>query len=169
MRALALGGVILGVVVLCALVPQLIAPYDPLFFDYNALMAPPSWEHPFDTDQFGRDVLSRTVWAARVDLQIAVLAVAGPMLVGGFLGLMAGYLGGIADTILGRAMDLVVTFPFLVLVIAIVAVLGPGLTNMYIAIAIAGWVPYARLMRGEVAVVAAEIWSVAARLSLIHI
>lgn len=85
MRALALGGAILGIVVLCALVPQLIAPFDPLFFDYNALMAPPSWEHPFGTDQFGRDVLSRTVWAARVDLQIAVLAVAGPMLVGGFL------------------------------------------------------------------------------------
>ncbi|WP_145136594.1 ABC transporter permease [Roseomonas gilardii] len=163
MRALALGGVILGVVVLCALVPQLIAPYDPLFFDYNALMAPPSWEHPFGTDQFGRDVLSRTVWAARVDLQIAVLAVAGPMLVGGFLGLMAGYLGGIAEAILGRAMDLVVTFPFLVLVIAIVAVLGPGLTNMYIAIAIAGWVPYARLMRGEVAVVAATDHISAAR------
>ena len=161
MRALALGGVILGVVVLCALVPQLIAPYDPLFFDYNALMAPPSWEHPFGTDQFGRDVLSRTVWAARVDLQIAVLAVAGPMLVGGFLGLMAGYLGGIAEAILGRAMDLVVTFPFLVLVIAIVAVLGPGLTNMYIAIA--GWVPYARLMRGEVAVVAATDHISAAR------
>jgi peptide/nickel transport system permease protein len=163
MRALALGGAILGIVVLCALVPQLIAPFDPLFFDYNALMAPPSWDHPFGTDQFGRDVLSRTVWAARVDLQIAVLAVAGPMVVGGFLGLMAGYLGGIADTLLGRAMDLVVTFPFLVLVIAIVAVLGPGLTNMYIAIAIAGWVPYARLMRGEVAVVAATDHVAAAR------
>ena len=163
MRALALGGAILGIVVLCALVPQLIAPFDPLFFDYNALMAPPSWEHPFGTDQFGRDVLSRTVWAARVDLEIAVLAVAGQMVVGGFLGLMAGYLGGIADTLLGRAMDLVVTFPFLVLVIAIVAVLGPGLTNMYIAIAIAGWVPYARLMRGEVAVVAATDHISAAR------
>ena len=163
MRALLAGGAILLIVLICALVPQWVAPYDPLAFDFTALLATPSAEHWFGTDQFGRDILSRTIWAARVDLQIAVLAVLGPMLVGGTLGLIAGYVGGFAEAALGRAMDLVVTFPFLVLVIAIVAVLGPGLGNMYIAVAIAGWVPYARLMRGEVAVVSAADHVAAAR------
>jgi peptide/nickel transport system permease protein len=163
MRALVAGGAIFGLMVLCAFVPGLVAPHDPLAFDYTALLAPPSWEHPFGTDQFGRDILSRTIWAARVDLQIATFAVAGPLLVGMTLGLLAGYRGGWADVLVGRAMDVIVTFPFLVLVIAIVAVLGPGLRNMYVAVAIAGWVPYARVMRGEVAVVAHSDYVMAAR------
>jgi peptide/nickel transport system permease protein len=163
MRALIAGGAIFGLMVVCAFVPGLIAPQDPLTFDYTALLAPPSWEHPFGTDQFGRDILSRTIWAARVDLQIATFAVAGPLLVGASLGLVAGYRGGWADILVGRAMDVIVTFPFLVLVIAIVAVLGPGLRNMYVAVAIAGWVPYARVMRGEVAVIAHSDYVMAAR------
>lgn len=163
MRALVAGGAIFALMLACAIMPGAIAPYDPLAFDYQALLAPPSWEHPFGTDQFGRDMLSRTIWAARVDLQIATLAVAGPLLIGGLLGLLAGYRRGWVDALLGRAMDVVVTFPFLVLVIAIVAVLGPGLRNMYVAIAIAGWVPYARVMRGEVAVIASSDYVMAAR------
>jgi peptide/nickel transport system permease protein len=163
MRALLAGGAIFALMIVCAAVPGWIAPYDPLAFNYEALLAPPSWAHPFGTDQFGRDILSRTIWAARVDLQIATFAVAGPLLVGGLLGLLAGYRHGWTDVLVGRAMDVIVTFPFLVLVIAIVAVLGPGLRNMYVAVAIAGWVPYARLMRGEVAVVAASDYVMAAR------
>src|SRR5262245_32492865 len=163
MRALVAGGTIFALMVLCAVIPGVIAPHDPLAFDYTALLSAPSWEHPFGTDQFGRDILSRTIWGARVDLQIAVLAVAGPLVIGGLLGLIAGYRGGWADAIVGRAMDVIVTFPFLVLVIAIVAVLGPGLRNMYVAIAIAGWVPYARVMRGEVAVIAHSDYVMAAR------
>jgi peptide/nickel transport system permease protein len=161
--ALLAGGAIFLLMLGCAAFPGVIAPHDPLAFDYTALLAQPSWQHPFGTDQFGRDILSRTIWGARIDLQIAVFAVAGPLLIGGLLGLLAGYHHGWADVLLGRAMDVVVTFPFLVLVIAIVAVLGPGLNNMYIAVAIAGWVPYARLMRGEVAVVAASDHVMAAR------
>jgi peptide/nickel transport system permease protein len=163
MRALVAGGAIFGLMLICAAFPGLVAPHDPLAFDFAALMAPPSWDHPLGTDQFGRDILSRVIWGARIDLQIAVFAVAGPLLVGGTLGLLAGYHHGWIDILLGRAMDVVVTFPFLVLVIAIVAVLGPGLANMYVAVAIAGWVPYARLMRGEVAVVAASDHVMAAR------
>jgi peptide/nickel transport system permease protein len=163
MRALVAGGAIFALMVVCAVIPGAIAPIDPLAFDYTALLAPPSWRHPFGTDQFGRDILSRTIWAARVDLQIAVLAVAGPLVIGGLLGLIAGYRRGWADALVGRAMDVIVTFPFLVLVIAIVAVLGPGLRNMYVAIAIAGWVPYARVMRGEVAVIAHSDYVMAAR------
>jgi peptide/nickel transport system permease protein len=130
----------------------LVAPYDPLAFDYDALLAPPSWAHPFGTDQYGRDMLSRTISAAAVDLQIAVFATLGPLFLGSLIGLLVGYFGGIADAVFGRVVDLMVTFPFLVLVIAIVAILGPGLVNMYIAISCVGWVFYARLMRAEVLV-----------------
>ena len=147
-----IGLLILTTLLLCALVPDLIAPYDPLAFDYTAMMAAPTAAHPFGTDQFGRDLLSRTIHAARIDLEIALFATLGPLLIGGTVGLLVGWFGGIADTLVGRLIDLVQTFPFLVLVIAIVAVLGPGLENMYVAVALVGWVFYARLMRGEVLV-----------------
>lgn len=146
------GLVLLGIVVVCALVPDWIAPYDPLAFDFNALLAPPSAAHPFGTDQFGRDMLSRTISAARIDLQIALFATLFPCVVGVLIGLFVGWYGGLADMVFGRLVDLVVTFPFLVLVIAIVAILGPGLVNMYIAITIVGWVAYARLTHAEVLV-----------------
>jgi len=160
---MAVGLAILAALLACALVPQLLAPYDPLAFDFVALQAPPSAAHPFGTDQFGRDVLSRTIHAAAVDLQIAVFAVAFPLLIGSVIGLVVGWFGGWIDAVFGRLVDLVVTFPFLVLVIAIVAVLGPGLVNMYIAIAIVGWVAYARLMRAEVMVQRSADYVAAAR------
>jgi peptide/nickel transport system permease protein len=146
------GAIILVVLVAFAMAPGVFAPYDPLAFDFGALLAPPSGAHLFGTDQFGRDMLSRTIAAAVVDLQIAIFAVAFPLLLGSVIGLLVGWYGGWIDAVFGRLVDLVVTFPFLVLVIAIVAVLGPGLTNMYIAITLVGWVAYARLMRGEVMV-----------------
>jgi peptide/nickel transport system permease protein len=142
--SLLFGLVLLVLLLVCAFFPGRLAPYDPLTFDYNALLSPPGWAHPFGTDQFGRDVLSRTIFAASVDLQIAVFATIFPLL-------------------LGRLVDLVVTFPFLVLVIAIVAILGPGLINMYIAISCVGWVFYARLMRGEVMVQRGNDYVAAAR------
>ena len=113
--------------------PDWVAPYDPLGFDYDALLQPPGWSHRSD-DQFGRDILSRTIAAATLDLQIALFATIGPLVIGGLIGLLVGYFGGVADMVFGRLVDLVVTFPFLVLVIAIVAILGPGLINMYVAI-----------------------------------
>jgi peptide/nickel transport system permease protein len=146
------GLALVALLLVCAFVPSLVAPYDPLTLDYDALLTPPSWAHPFGTDQYGRDMLSRTIYAASIDLQIAVFATIFPLLVGSLIGLLVGYFGGIADMVFGRLVDLVVTFPFLVLVIAIVAILGPGLINMYIAITIVGWVFYARLMRVEVMV-----------------
>jgi peptide/nickel transport system permease protein len=158
-----LGVAILAVVLVCAFVPDLVAPYDPLAFDFAALLQPPSAAHPFGTDQFGRDMLSRVIAAAQIDLQIAVFATIGPLLVGSLIGLCVGFFGGALDSIFGRIVDVVVTFPFLVLVIAIVAVLGPGLVNMYIAIGIVGWVFYARLMRAEVLVQAQNEYVAAAR------
>ena len=149
---LMLGLALIALLLVCAVVPNWIAPYDPQAFDYNALLAPPSLVHPFGTDQFGRDMLSRTISAAAVDLQIAIFATIGPLILGSLIGLLVGYFGGVADIVFGRLVDLMVTFPFLVLVIAIVAILGPGLLNMYIAISCVGWVFYARLMRAEVMV-----------------
>ena len=157
------GCLLLAVMLAFAAVPGWFTPYDPLEFDFAALMAPPSAAHVFGTDQFGRDILSRTIAAARVDLQIAVFAMLGPLLIGSFIGLMVGWFGGVADAVFGRLADLVVTFPCLVLVIAVVAVLGPGLINMYIAVATVGWVVYARLMRGEVRVQASADYVAAGR------
>jgi len=154
---------ILALTLVCALVPDLVAPYDPLAFDFTALLQPPSRAHLFGTDQFGRDILSRVIAAARIDFQIAFLATIGPLIVGSLVGLCVGYFGGVLDAVFGRVVDLVVTFPFLVLVIAIVAVLGPGLVNMYIAIGIVGWVFYARLMRAEVLVQRQNEYVAAAR------
>ncbi len=160
---LLLGLLIVGFLALCAVVPQWLAPYDPLVFDFMALQAPPSPAHLFGTDQFGRDVLSRTISAAGIDLMIAFCGVVFPLLIGAAIGLITGWYGGWIDAVFGRLMDLVATFPFLVLVITFVAVLGPGLVNMFIALACVGWVSYARLMRGEVLVQKSADYVAAAR------
>jgi len=150
--SLMIGVAIIVLMLVCVAAPGALAPYDPLAFDYAALLQPPSFAHPFGADNFGRDILSRTIYATRIDIQIALFATLAPLLIGSLVGLMAGYFGGWSDLLLGRVIDLVLTFPFLVIVIAIVAVLGPGLINMYIAVSVVGWVFYARLMRGEVLV-----------------
>ena len=144
------GAAILLVLLACAVVPERIAPYPPGAFDYHALLQPPSWAHLFGTDNFGRDILSRTIWAARIDLQIAIFGTLFPAVFGTFVGALIGYTGGLVDTLFRRLVDLLITVPFLVLVIAIVAVLGPGLLNMYIAVSAVSWVFYARLMRAEI-------------------
>jgi peptide/nickel transport system permease protein len=150
--SLYIGLAILLLMLLCTFFPGFIAPYDPLAFDYNAIMHPPSRAHPFGTDNFGRDVLSRVIWATQIDMQIAIFCTVPPLLVGTLVGAIAGYRGGWLDAVLGRLVDLTITFPFLVIVIAIVAVLGPGLLNMYIAVSILNWVFYAQLMRADVQV-----------------
>ncbi len=151
-RTLVSGGIILLLSLLLAFFPSLFAPYDPTAFDYNALLKGPSLAHPFGTDSFGRDVLSRVIHAYTIDMQIAVFSTVGPFVFGTLVGAFVGYAGGIAETIFGRIVDAVVTFPFLVLVIAVVSVLGPGLGNMYIAVGVVGWVFYARLVAAEVKV-----------------
>lgn len=144
------GVTIIGLSTVLALFPGVFAPYDPNFIDYTALRQPPSWLHPFGTDLLGRDSFSRVIWAYSVNMQMAVLATVFALTIGVVIGALVGYYRGIADMIFGRVVDAIITFPFLVLVIAVVAVLGPGLVNMYIAITLVGWVYYARLMRAEV-------------------
>lgn len=146
------GGTVLALSLVLAFFPALFAPYDPTVFDYSALMQPPSLAHPFGTDNFGRDVLSRVIYAFTVDMQIAIFATITPFIFGTVVGALVGYAGGWAEALFGRLVDAIITFPFLVLVIAIVAVLGPGLLNMYIAVGVVGWVFYARLVAAEVKV-----------------
>ncbi|WP_299348247.1 ABC transporter permease [uncultured Maritalea sp.] len=133
-----------------AIFPAAFAPFEPNAFNYSALKQPPSFEHWFGTDNLGRDTLSRVIWAYSVNMQMAFVATIFALVIGVTVGALVGYYGGIADAIFGRCVDAIITFPFLVLVIAVVAVLGPGLTNMYIAITLVGWVYYARLMRAEI-------------------
>ena len=140
-----------GVAVLAAaaIFAPILMPYDPVKLDLLASLSPPSPAHPFGTDHLGRDILTRVVYAARVDLQIGLIGVAVPLAIGVVMGLISAYFGGWVDAVIGRLIDVVIAFPFLVLVIAIVAMLGPGLVNLYIAITVVSWVLYARILRGE--------------------
>ena len=128
----------------------LVVRYDPVKTDLTNSLQLPSAAHPLGTDNFGRDLLSRLLYAARVDLQIMTVPTAASFLLGLGIGAVAGYCGGVVDEVLMRIVDVSMAFPFYVLVIAIVAMLGPGLVNMYVAMVLAGWVAYARVIRGEI-------------------
>jgi peptide/nickel transport system permease protein len=144
------GGGVVVVWVIVALFAPLLAPYEPTATDVSALLRPPlSDGHLLGTDQVGRDVLSRVLYGARVDLSMGLIGVTAPFVLGVLLGVLAGYAGGKVDTALMRLVDIMLAFPFLVMVLAIVAILGRGLTNYFIALAIVAWVPYARLVRAE--------------------
>ncbi len=161
--ALVGGGVILAVSLFFAFAPQVVAPHSPIAIDYKAILKPPSWLHPFGTDNFGRDMLSRVIHAYTLDMQIALFTTLFPFVFGTTVGALVGYYGGIAETIFGRIVDTIITFPLLVLVIAIVAVLGPGLGNMYIAVGMVYWVFYARLIASEVKLQRSLDYAAAAR------
>lgn len=159
---LAAGLGIIGLFVALAILAPLVAPYDPILQDATARLQAPSLAHPLGTDNFGRDVLSRVIWGARIDLQIAVIGVLFPFLIGTVIGTVAGFFGGIVDTIFMRIIDVILAFPFLVLMLSIIAILGPGLTSFYIAMAIVGWVSYARLIRAQILVLKTQDFAVAA-------
>jgi peptide/nickel transport system permease protein len=160
---LVIGGVLLAAILLSSLTAGFLSPHDPLQQDLRNTLQPPSLEHPFGTDNFGRDILSRVLHAAKLDLMIGFLCVLFPWALGTALGGIAGYFGGLADTIIMRTVDTFSAFPFLVMVIGIIAILGPGLTSLYIALTLAGWPMYARLVRAEVLVVKKAEYVLAAR------
>lgn len=148
--------------VLMAILAPVIAPYDPIFQNADMRLAAPSLAHPFGTDNFGRDMLSRVMWGTRIDLQIAVIGVIFPFIIGTFIGTVAGFFGGIVDAIFMRIIDIILAFPFLVLMLSIIAILGPGLGSFYIAMAIVGWVSYARLIRAQILVLKNSDYAMAA-------
>jgi len=146
------GVVLLGVLALAAvLAPVLVS--SPNQLHLGSALQGPSAAHPFGTDEYGRDVLGRVLVATGTDLEIGLFCVLPALFIGTVLGTLAGYFGGWLDMALMRIVDVLVAFPFMVLVIAIVAALGVGITNMFIAVAAVAWVSYARLARSEVQVI----------------
>ena len=136
-----------------AIFPGLFTDYDPIKQDMTALLQKPSAEHWFGTDNLGRDVFSRVVYSARLDLAIGFFAMLIPAMIGTFVGLLSGYCGGKVDAVIMRILDIFTAFPLMILVIAIVAILGSGIRNLFIAIWLVGWREYAKLVRSEVLVV----------------
>jgi peptide/nickel transport system permease protein len=150
---------------LAAIVIAIVGPWftpDPLELNLTGAFQAPSAVHWFGTDNFGRDVFARVIHGTAIDLQFGFFSVIPTLVMGTALGILAGT-NRWFDAILMRVVDIVVAFPFYVLIIAIVASLGPGVTNMYIAVMIIGWASYARLVRSEVLVVGGHQYVEAAR------
>ena len=150
-RLAATGVIILLGLLMCAVFAPLLAPRDPAQLDLSARLQPPSAVHLFGTDELGRDVLSRTIYGARVSLTVAVCVVALSLALGLALGVVAGFYGGVADTIVNVYLsNAFLALPGILLAVAFVAFLGPSLVNLILALALAGWVNYARLVRAQV-------------------
>lgn len=145
-----LGIIIVVAALVMAIFPEQIAPYDPTAVDITVRTKAPSAEHIFGTDNYGRDVFSRVVWGTRIDLSIGFFGVLVPMIIGGIIGLLAAWYGGWLDSLLMRISEIMMAFPFTILVIAIITILGTGTINLYIALWLVGWMSYARLVRAEV-------------------
>ncbi len=143
------GMIVVGLVVIAILAP-LLAPFDPIEQDLYGRLAPPSYEHPMGTDDFGRDILSRVIYGSRISLRIGLICISIALSAGTTLGLVAGYKGGLSDTLIMRVVDIMLAFPAILLAIGIVAVIGPGIENVMIAVSIVLVPQFARLVRAQV-------------------
>jgi len=158
------GIVIVGFLALIAVLAPLLTPYAPIVQDLEHALESPNAQHWLGTDKYGRDVLTRLLYGARVDLRVGFLAVLIPFVVGSVLGALAGYFGGWFDAVIMRIVDIFFAFPFYVLVIVFVFLLGAGESSIYLAIAAVSWVSYAKIMRGELLVAKQQDYVAAARL-----
>ena len=161
-RKAMVGLLIVGLLVLLALVGPAIAPYDPDRSDFGPLVAP-SPAHPLGTDSYGRDLLSRLLIGARVSVSVGILAALLALVVGGLLGLVAGYYGGWVDSLVSRLVDLLWSFPVIVLAVGMVAIFGAGFRNVVIAVAVAYVDDFARIVRAETLSLREEEFATAAR------
>lgn len=150
------GLLLVGLVVLVAVLAPVLSPHEPARQNITSRLQPPFWaeggslDHPFGTDSVGRDILSRVIYGSRVSIFVGLVATAASALVGVSLGLIAGYLGGTSDSVISRVGDVQQAIPFLVLAIAVAALLGPGLRNLILVLALTTWVTFFRVVRGEV-------------------
>ena len=150
------GGLVVLAMCMMATLAPVIAPYDPLKQDLGARLVPPiwyqggSWAHPLGTDRVGRDTLSRLMWGARISLATGALATILSLVIGVVLGILAGYYGGLVYSIVSGLVNLWLAFPFILLALAIVAVLGPSFTNMIVALGLTTWPIFTRVVRSEV-------------------
>lgn len=150
------GGVVVLLVVAMGVLAPWLAPHDPAQANFLKRFRPPawmeggSWEHPLGTDQLGRDILSRIMWGARASLTVGAIVITLATTVGIFFGLLSGYYGGRVDAVIQRVVDILLSFPYLVLAIGLMAVMGPGFMNMVLALVYKEWVTPCRVVRGEV-------------------
>ena len=155
--------IIFFIILLIGLFAPFLTQYDPFYQDYNSLLLPPSFDHFFGTDNYGRDIFTRVIYATRLDLQIGFYTTYVPLIYGVMIGAYSGYFGGSIDTIMMRLTDTAMAFPFLILIIFILSILGPGIQNIYIAVFLVAWTMYARLIRAEMLVEKNKDYIVAAQ------
>ena len=142
--------IIISILVILALFAPYISPYDPFEINVDKILLPPSFEHPLGTDLLGRDVLSRMIYASRISLEVSLVAVGISIGIGIFLGSLAGYLGGIMDQIISRFIDIMLCFPTIFLILAVIAYLEPSILTIMIVIGATSWMGVARLVRAEI-------------------
>ncbi len=157
------GAVVVAALVVVALLAPLIAPYDPYRIDVDAILLPPSARHLFGTDELGRDVFSRMVYGARVSLQVGFVAAGLATAVGVLLGALAGYYGGKVEALIMRFTDMMLCFPTFFLILAVIALLEPGINNIMAVIGLTSWMGVARLVRAEFLTLKEREFVVAAR------
>jgi peptide/nickel transport system permease protein len=161
-RKALVGLIFIAFLAIVAAIGPAVAPHDPDADDFGVLSAP-SREHPMGTDSFGRDLFSRMIIGTRVSFSVGILAAAAAMVVGGLLGLLAGYYGRWVDSLISRAVDLLWAFPVIILAVAMVAIFGAGFRNVVVAIAVAYLDDFARIVRAEVLSLREEDFTTAAR------
>jgi dipeptide transport system permease protein len=167
---LVVGGAALAFLILLAITAPWISPHDPLEQDFLLQYVPPYWlaggnpAFPLGTDNLGRDILSRLIWGARPAMEVMVLGASFSCIFGVSAGLLAGYLGGRTDSIVSRTIDVFMSFPPILLAIVLVALVGPGLGTVIMAVVLIGWTRFARVIRGEVLVLREQDYVTAARL-----
>ena len=155
-RTALFGMLVFLAVLLAAVLAPLVSPFDPLEQDIGQRLRPPGWQdeqgrvHPLGTDHLGRDILARIIFGSRIALMVGLAAVLISGVLGMLIGLVAGYFGRRVDDFLMRLADIQLAFPFILLAIAVIGVLGPSLRNIIIVIGVSSWVVYARVVRGEV-------------------
>lgn len=146
---LRLGTLIVVIAIVAAAAGPLLWPYDPSAQELARRLENPTWAHPLGLDELGRDILARLLEGARISLFVGIAVVSVSSAVGMLFGSIAGYFGGRIDDVISRVIDILMAFPGILLAIALVAVLGPSLVNVVLALSIIGWVGYARLVRGQ--------------------
>ncbi len=157
-------GVLLVVsIALCAVIAPYVVPYSPYKVNLIARLRPPSWQHPFGTDELGRDIFSRVLLGTRISLQAALVIISLSLLLGTVVGTLGALAGGWVDDVLMRLTDSFLAFPYLIFAMLVSAVLGPSLPNAMLAISVTWWPWYARLARGQVLSVKNQLYVEAAR------
>ncbi|MEW5949185.1 MAG: oligopeptide ABC transporter permease [Thermodesulfobacteriota bacterium] len=158
-----IGAGVVWLLFIVSLAAPVLSPYDPSYIDIKSILEPPGHEHLLGTDQLGRDVLSRIIWGGRISLMVGFVAVGIAMVIGVFLGAMAGYYGGYVDTVIMRFVDIMLCFPTFFLILAVVALLEPSIWNIMVVIGATGWMGMARLIRAEILSIKERDYVLAAR------